>query len=57
MTGVSLRMECGVPRARMIFEKQWLHASLLVALLAGLGVVSRLDGARSGRLWGVTTPV
>jgi protein-S-isoprenylcysteine O-methyltransferase Ste14 len=46
-----------VSQARLIFERQWLHASLLAALLAGLAVVSGSDGVRSGQLWGVTTPV
>src|SRR5574341_1737523 len=50
-------MECDVSQAHLIFEKQWLHASLLAALLAGLAVVSSFDGVRSGQLWGVTTLV
>jgi hypothetical protein len=39
-----------------IFEKQWLHASLLAVLLAGLAVISRFDAVRSGELWGIGTP-
>ncbi len=42
---------------QLIFEKQWLHASLLAALLAGMVLVTDYDGVRAGRLWGVTTPV
>lgn len=41
---------------RRIFEKQWLHVLLLALLLAGLAAVHRLEAARSGRLWGVSTP-
>ena len=44
-------------QASLIFEKQWLHASALVVLLAGLAVLSGFDSVRSGQLWGVTTPV
>ena len=41
----------------MIFEKQWLHASLLAALLVGVALVSSFDSVRTGQLWGVGTPV
>ena len=44
-------------RRRLIFERQWLHASLLAILLAGLAGASGFDGVRSGQLWGVSTPV
>ena len=50
-------MERGGSRAQLIFEKQWLHGSLLAALLAGLVVLSGFDAVRSGQLWGITTPV
>jgi hypothetical protein len=42
---------------RLIFEKQWLHASLLAVLLAGLAAISGFDQVRSGQLWGVSTSV
>jgi hypothetical protein len=42
--------------ARLIFEKQWLHATFLAALLAGVELVSRLASVRAGHLWGVGTP-
>ena len=41
---------------QLIFEKQWLHACLLAALLAGMGLVTSYDDVRIGQLWGVTTP-
>jgi hypothetical protein len=41
----------------LIFEKQWLHGLLLVALLAGLAVVGRWDDVQRGQLWSITTPV
>lgn len=41
---------------RLIFERQWLHAVSLAALLAGLAVVGGFDGVRGGQLWGVATP-
>ncbi len=41
----------------LLFEKQWLHASLLAVLLFGLAVVSGLDVVRSGQLWSIATPV
>ena len=36
-----------------IFEKQWLHASLLAVLLVGLGLVGRIDAVQVGQLWGI----
>lgn len=42
---------------QLIFEKQWLHALLLAALLAAMVIVSGFDGVRSGQLWGIATPV
>ena len=50
-------MECGMSRAQLIFEKQWLHSLFLVALLVGVALVSRLDRVQTGQLWGVSTPV
>lgn len=50
-------MEFGVSQLQLIFEKQWLHASLLGVLLAGLAVVSGFDAVRSGQLWAIATPV
>ncbi len=44
-------------QTQLIFEKQWLHASLLAALLTGMVVVNGFDGVRTGQLWEVTTPV
>ena len=41
----------------LIFERQWLHALLLAALLAGMVLVTGFDGVRTGQLWGVATPV
>jgi len=46
-----------VSQAALIYEKQWLHASALVVLLAGLAVFGDFDSVRSGQLWGITTPV
>jgi len=43
-------------RVRLIFEKQWLHASLLSALVIGLVLLSRIDSLRTGQRWGVSTP-
>lgn len=43
-------------QAQLIFERQWLHALLLAALLAGLEVFSGFAGVRTGQLWGVGTP-
>ena len=50
-------MESGISRTQLIFEKQWLHASILLALLVGVALVSRLASVRSGYLWGIGTPV
>ena len=44
-------------RLHLILEKQWLHALLLTALLAGLVLVSRVEGFLDGELWGVSTQV
>ena len=44
-------------RTQLIFEKQWVHATVLVALLVGVALASRLDSMRTGHLWGVDTPV
>ena len=44
-------------QAQLIFEKQWLHASLLAVLLAAMVLVTGYEGVRTGQLWGVTTPV
>ena len=41
----------------LIFERQWLHALLLAALLAGMVLVTGFDGVRTGQLWEVATPV
>jgi hypothetical protein len=48
---------CRMSRTQLIFEKQWLHASFLVALLVGIALVSRLASVRSGHLWGIGAPV
>lgn len=39
-----------------IFERQWLHAALLAALLVAATLAGGLDGVRAGELWGVATP-
>ena len=44
-------------RAQLIFEKQWLHATFLAALLVGVALISRLDSVRTGHLWGVDTTI
>jgi protein-S-isoprenylcysteine O-methyltransferase Ste14 len=44
-------------RIRLIFERQWIHAALLAALLAGAALIGGFDAVRSGRLWGVPTQV
>jgi protein-S-isoprenylcysteine O-methyltransferase Ste14 len=49
-------MEYGKSQARLIFERQWLHLLLLAALLLGVALARRLDGVRTGQLWGVATP-
>lgn len=50
-------MESGMSRSQLIFEKQWLHASVLAVLLVGVVLVSSFDSLRAGQLWGVSTPV
>ena len=52
-----IQIEYIMSQTQLIFEKQWLHASLLAALLAGMVLVNGSEGVRSGQLWGVTTPV
>jgi len=42
-------------QVQRIFEKQWLHASMLAVFLAGLGFVGRVDAVQVGQLWGVST--
>lgn len=42
-------------RIQLIFEKQWLHALLLAALLSGVLLVTGYDGVTAGQLWGVST--
>lgn len=42
---------------RRIFEKQWLHAALLAALLVPVVLLSQTAALRLGELWGVGTPV
>lgn len=42
-------------QVQLIFEKQWLHASLLALFLVGLGSVGRIDAVRVGQLWGAST--
>jgi hypothetical protein len=43
-------------KARLIFERQWLHASLLAALLVMSILFGGFHGARTGQIWGVSTP-
>jgi protein-S-isoprenylcysteine O-methyltransferase Ste14 len=40
---------------QLIFEKQWLHVSLLALFLVGLGLAGRIDAVQAGQLWGVGT--
>ncbi len=40
---------------QLIFERQWLHASLLATFLVGLAWVGRIDAVRVGQLWGAST--
>ncbi len=42
-------------QTQLIFEKQWLHALLLAALLAGMAMVSIYDNVHAGEFIGVTT--
>lgn len=44
-------------QARLIFERQWLHASFIAASLAGVALVSDIGEVGHGQLWGVPTPV
>ncbi len=44
-------------RLRLIFERQWLHALSLAALLVPVALASRLESVRVGELWGIGTPV
>jgi protein-S-isoprenylcysteine O-methyltransferase Ste14 len=43
--------------SKLIFERQWLHASLLAVLLIGVAQITDFDSFRTGQLWGLTTPV
>lgn len=43
-------------RTQLILEKQWLHAVLLAALLAGLAWASGHERMQAGMLWGLGTP-
>jgi len=52
-----VRDERRMSQAQLILEKQWLHASVLAALLVGVALASGADNFRSGQIWGVTTPV
>jgi hypothetical protein len=38
---------------QLIFEKQWLRASLLAVFLVGLAWVGRIHAVQVGQLWGV----
>jgi len=40
---------------QLIFEKQWLHASLLTLFLVGLGFVGQINAVQVGQHWGVST--
>jgi len=42
-------------QVQLIFEKQWLHASLLAVFLVGLAWVGRIHAVQVGQLWGVST--
>jgi protein-S-isoprenylcysteine O-methyltransferase Ste14 len=42
-------------QVQLIFEKQWLHASLLAVFLVGLVWVGRFHAVQFGQLWGVST--
>jgi protein-S-isoprenylcysteine O-methyltransferase Ste14 len=46
-----------LPKFQLIFEKQWLHALLLAALLVALVQVGRIDSFHAGQLWGISTTV
>lgn len=47
--------EFGMSQAQLIFEKQWLHASLLAVFLVGLVWAGRVHAVHVGQLWGVST--
>jgi protein-S-isoprenylcysteine O-methyltransferase Ste14 len=47
--------ESGMSQVQLIFEKQWLHASLLAVFLAGLALVRPTNAVQVGQLWGVST--
>jgi protein-S-isoprenylcysteine O-methyltransferase Ste14 len=40
-------------QARLVFERQWLHAALLAVLLLGLAWVSSMEKVQAGHLWGI----
>ena len=40
---------------QLVFERQWLHASLLAVLLLGAALACGLDGFQAGQLWGIDT--
>ena len=42
-------------QVQLIFEKQWLHGSLLAVFLVGLALVGRIHAVQVGQLWGVST--
>jgi protein-S-isoprenylcysteine O-methyltransferase Ste14 len=42
-------------KIQLIFEKQWLHASLLAFFIVGLGLVGRIDTVQVGQLFGLST--
>ena len=42
-------------QVQLIFEKKWLHASLLAVFLIGLAWVGRIRAVQVGQLWGVST--
>jgi protein-S-isoprenylcysteine O-methyltransferase Ste14 len=44
-----------VSQIKLIFERQWIHASLLAFLLIGVSLSGKLDGMQAGRLWGMST--
>jgi hypothetical protein len=44
-----------MPFVQLVFERQWLHASLLAVLLLGAALTCGLDGFRDGQLWGIDT--
>ena len=44
-----------MPQLRLIFERQWLHAGMLAALMAGIVWARGLDAMQVGSLWGIST--